>query len=319
MVYKSWSDTPPLIKLAEDFTMTMLNDTHENTVALPNTMTPKKHAHHINESLIDFSQTHFNSQELSEQILLSTINAPEVYGKLENEDTYLKVMKLFFQSTDETLHRKQYFINYANQNRTIRDHFIDIGIGDGEITKILFPIFNKATLIDTNAKALNQDIALYSKNTSIKKINMSILDADLSEDKYDLIVLSHVLYYLPPDKIMKTLKTLFNNLNKGGQIIIVLSGGLDKEKIIRDFSGDFICLSKFTNDLYRKFGSVTIHDIEEYSSACTKKAALQIAGFYLCDGNTTATHKILSEYIEYYKLEQRYHFSFIQRFVVLSA
>lgn len=254
----------------------------------------------------------------NEQLLLSYISTPRMYGRLDDEDMYLNVMKLFFQSTDETNHRHQYFKQYI-KNTIPLDHFMDVGIGDGAITQILSPFFKKATLVDTNSIALQQAFTKSLKNQAIKKIHGSISHIDGINDTYDLIVLSHMLYYLSTEEISSTLQTLFNHLNKDGKIIIVLSGGLDKEKIITDFNGHLISIDGFSKQIQQTFNHVSTHDINEYCSVYSKQAALHVTGFYLYDGGTTASHDTLADYLDQFKTEGgTYRFNFIQRFFVIS-
>lgn len=264
-----------------------------------------------------------NSQDqtniITEAQLASKLPPQEIYGALNDEQTYFNTLKLYLNSTCETANRQYFFEKYI-QNNTIRDHFAEVGVGDGAITKILSKGFNNATLIDNNNTALNQQILNNLSNRNVYKINKSISDLSLPPQKFDAIILSHVIYYLDRNKIISLLLKLFSSLKENGELVIVLSGGLDKQKIIEDFNGNLIDLSKFTLQLSHAFKrKISIWDTKETSIAYTEHVALNIAGFYLCDGKAIATKSDLALYIKQFKKENKsYQLDFIQRFFIIK-
>jgi SAM-dependent methyltransferase len=121
-----------------------------------------------------------------------------IYGRFYNNTDYLIAVDALIASTYETEHRN--YILFSNVLPKIKytNNFLDIGVGNGDLTKFFGQYFSRISVVDTKAESLsNVPDFLGSNNAAVLKIEDSILNHPpaIFNEKYDLILLSHVLYY----------------------------------------------------------------------------------------------------------------------------
>jgi 2-polyprenyl-3-methyl-5-hydroxy-6-metoxy-1,4-benzoquinol methylase len=247
------------------------------------------------------------------------IREPILYGKFLNDEHYMKTLDLVLNSTLETKHRGTFYIKNILPRLVRKNNLLDIGPGDGKLTSIVGVNFKQITAVDTCEIALRKTEEVISNlNAHVTKIQGSILEVDLPTNYYDLIMVSHVLYYVELSKWMEVAELCYNSLHPGGVMVIVLSGAkLGKADLMHHFSGRSIDIDSYVE----KFSyPVEIFISNESFYAYDLNTILHIAGFLLCDVNTYTTKKELINYlIENHQVDENlFKISTQQEFIVIE-
>jgi 2-polyprenyl-3-methyl-5-hydroxy-6-metoxy-1,4-benzoquinol methylase len=256
-------------------------------------------------------------KQLANDALL--IREPILYGKFLNDEHYMKTLDLVLNSTLETKHRGTFYIKNILPRLARKNNLLDIGPGDGKLTSIIGMNFKQITAVDTCEIALRKTEEVISNlNAHVTKIQGSILEVDLPTNYYDLIMVSHVLYYVELSKWMEVAELCYNSLRPGGVMVIVLSGAkLGKADLMHHFSGRSIDIDSYVE----KFSyPVKIFISNESFYAYDLNTILHIAGFLLCDVNTYTTKKELINYlIENHQVDENlFKISTQQEFIVIE-
>src|SRR5262245_46581295 len=82
------------------------------------------------------------------------IPVPSIFGKFKNEEAYIATVQLMIDSSQETWNRALFFrkkiLPICKKN-----NFLDIGPGNGLITKLIGSKFKNVTCLDPNRNSLN--------------------------------------------------------------------------------------------------------------------------------------------------------------------
>lgn len=253
------------------------------------------------------------------------IPLPKIFGETLNEAHYSKTFNLLVNSTDETRLCAQFFFHQILPKLTERNNMLDVGAGDGKLIKLIGSQFNHITAIDDNLEiinTLNVNKKIARKRAQLIKIHASILDANLPNNYYNLVTLSHLLYYIERSQWLKIIQQVYNATKPGGIIMIVLSGDdLGKKHLLEYFGGQPLNIDSFTQECISYFGS---SNIELFAStgklaAADITAMLHISGFLLRDAKTIASKKDLSKYLNQYckKTENYFELTSQQKFILV--
>lgn len=249
--------------------------------------------------------------------LAKKIPAPNLYGQFFNDMHYLKTLELLLLSTEETKHRKFFLMNEVLPRLYLKDRMLDIGIGNGEVTSLLARSFKHLTIIDNSYEALD----CIKDQTHISKINASILDIKLPASCYDLILLSHVLYYVDKVLWVNIAHQLFDSLRPGGILVVVLNGDRGKAEMINQFAGRNLDMGFFIQQCLKKLNAkVEIYSSPEIFKAKDLNTMLHIAGLHLFDAQTTASQNELTHYLNKNNKNESggYEISIYQKFVIIT-
>lgn len=268
--------------------------------------TKKKKTLPLNYQLIVYNDSHstnqFSPDELQKLTSFSkTIETPNVVGQFNNEQHYLKSLRLILSSTYETHNRILFFLNEILPIVFMKNSLLDIGPGDGSLTKILANYFNHITVVEKSSHILNQLAQLFPSCTHVEKINKNILDVEFKTNSYDLAVLSHVLYYIDSSFWLDIISSVFNSLKENGILVIVLGGDeLGKAQLIKNFGGSILKIDQLARSCHNRFGIVRtkLYASNESFIACSQEAMFHIAAFMLADANITTTKEALNKYIK---------------------
>ncbi len=225
-----------------------------------------------------------------------------VYGVFNDNDEYLLSLDTLMASTYETEHRNYmlYHEIIATERLPYGGKFLDVGIGNGDLTKFIGMFFSNITIVDTEPESLNNvPNQLGIKNYNVTKINASILDeSGVYATKYDFILLSHVLYYIPAEKIIPLIKKLYTLLNPSGYMLIIYNSSGDRADLLKYFNKSFKDLDPLDVNCSYDFASLTIYRSPEYLMADNINAMMNILDVCLNDSGTNITDKQLSDYLE---------------------
>ena len=230
-----------------------------------------------------------------------SIPTPLLYGKFLNDAHYMKTLDLVLSSTMETKHREIFFFEKVLPKIMQKNTLLDVGPGNGGLASVAEQ-FKQITLVDTCNIALNKtekNILHSKKSAEIIKIHQDILTTNLPEDYYNMIMISHVLYYIDSSKWAEVAELCYNALRPNGVMVIVLSGAkLGKAELMRHFSGKSIDIDFYIQDCINRFAClIEVFRSTEYFYACDLSTMLHIAGFLLYDINTYTTKNKLIDYV----------------------
>lgn len=240
----------------------------------------------------------------------------DLYGIFDSEQDYLMCLEILNKYSTEIPNAENFIVN--NVLPRIKEKFsaLDVGVGNGKISKLVGDNFSKLTFVDTSLEAL-ENLSFPSKE--VVKINKSILDIDLGNSSFDFILLSHVLYYLPEKEYFLLLKKLYNQLNEHGCILIIISEGINKKEIIENFSGrhweiesKIIQCCGFTENIevHHELESICISNLEKFMS---------VVGIFLNDAGVVVNNITLKGYLQslYKENLNTYKLEFLQKYILI--
>lgn len=169
-------------------------------------------------------------------------------------------------STQATLKRKKDYIDYNLKNCFQQIEFkklkvLEVGPGLGEFENYL----NERGVIDIDILDNDKNILdRVSKKYKIKKkyLTKDISFIDKKLGKYNFIFLMQVLEHLPVDKYATILRLLYQHLEKGGFLAIVVPNANNPLGLIERY-GDLQHTGSFTEQSLKDL--INLSDIEDYS------------------------------------------------------
>jgi len=122
----------------------------------------------------------------------------------------------------------QKFLNWTNQTEILGKEILalkkpsykillDVGAGNGDLTETYFSLFDKAVLLEPTQTFYER---LLERFPSATIMQIKAEDFKTDESYFDLIVASHVLYYVA--KPYEVIDHLLSALSEGGRLVIVL-------------------------------------------------------------------------------------------------
>ncbi len=223
-----------------------------------------------------------------------------LYGDFLNDKHYLGVLELLMASTLEPLHKEEIFFRSIIPKLIAHDNFLDIGVGNGDFTKKVGAKFSRTTVVDDSEEMLAMIPALINDELT-NKIFGSITNHSLeiyhSSVKYDLILLSHTLYYIPENERFPLINKLYPLLSENGVVVIVYNEGGDREQIVEYFGAKGSGFAEINNKIPSKFDSVRLYQVDEFLDAGDIVPMMHLAGFALKDYGLTAHGEELRGYL----------------------
>jgi phospholipid N-methyltransferase len=254
---------------------------------------PKKFYRHI------ISPCQFNKRLECLKAFAKNLNDPPIFGKFHTYSDYLNTLQLLLKSTLETEHRCEFFKRKVYPIDCQGDKALEIGPGTGVLTKYLLVKFHHLTVIDKNKESLDLIVQLKEAESKVvNTIHSSILEVKLKSLAYSMAVISHVLYYIDCKKWLTVIKNMFQALDHGGVLLIVMNEGLDKSKLIRHFGGQDLDVDRLVIECMKQINaSFELFVSKESYYALGITAMLHIAGLHLFDASTVATKGKLIQFI----------------------
>ena len=299
----------------------MIIDNHENAISLK---TSSPHIQALGEPFYASARNTLSFSKLSElSHQAAQIAEPSLYGMYASELDYKAALSLMLQSTLETRHRGLFFKRIVLPRLVNSRALLDIGPGDGQLTRWLVRSFQSTTLIESNKHIFDALNIPGRKNYQINKICGSVLDVELPNNQYDLGLLSHVLYYFKKNEWLSVINKIYKTLSPGGILAIALSGdAYGKARLIEHFGGENIEVNHLANQCAILYGAhnVRCYALKENIIALDLILMRHICGFFLYDASATASKSLLTQYIEnnFYSKSGYYCMSTHQKFILIS-
>jgi len=242
---------------------------------------------------------------------------PELFG----ETISLNTIDLFINATLETRHRGLFFIKKILPELRKKQSFLDIGPGKGKLTTWIGRKFKEVMIVDTCEAALDAIKAQkFGKEISIIKIQKEFIKHKFAQQKFDLINMSHVIYYLDQKQLIHNIKKAYDLLTPHGILVVVFNEGLHREKIARDFGGKPQSFDVFFR-LFSFLYNVPVDIYISRESFCTKELLpmLHICGLHLCDQGVKVDRQALEFYIKKHYLNNNgmYCMDMYQKFAII--
>src|SRR5690348_2692136 len=130
---------------------------------------------------------------------------------------YKHAFQVFLDHTDQKRNAKRW-LHRIVETLPSRAVLIDAGAGNGEITRALTAAFDRTIAIEPNAYLLQQ---LQQAVPGAELIGDPILKAQPAAPG-DLVLCSHVLYYIPPEEWLAHLEHLVSWMSPSGVTVVIL-------------------------------------------------------------------------------------------------
>ena len=146
---------------------------------------------------------------------------------------YHRAFEIFLNHTDQKV-KAQNWLNDLVDRLPRHDIFIDAGAGNGKVTAWFTERFNRTIAIEPNASLRSE---LSRQCGSAEVVGEKILDANIGVAG-DLILCSHVFYYIESSQWMATLERLVSWLSsKGVLVLAVQNQDTDCMRMLQHFFG----------------------------------------------------------------------------------
>lgn len=257
------------------------------------------------QSVIELGEDYFENKYLTAPDIIKLVQCkspdtkePVLYGVFDDDQHYLETLKLLMTSTLEPQRKEEVFFDNVIPGLKKKDNFLDIGIGTGDFTQKIGAYFNNITIVDSSSEVLS---TLPDKigDSAVSKIHGSILDKNLNihDVKYDLILLSHVLYYIPKQEQNTLVERLSHLLSETGILAIVFNAEGTRSTLINHFGGVADDFSTLYN-LIPAYKKSVLYRMNEFLLGGDLESMMKIAGICLNDSGLEVTKTELTNYID---------------------
>jgi len=132
-------------------------------------------------------------------------------------ESYKQAFQVFLNHTDQKRNAKRWLQQIVNAMPT-RQVFIDAGAGNGAVTSAFADAFARTIAIEPNVHLLSQ---LQQAIPHAEAIGEPILKAKPAA-KGDLVLCSHILYYIRPEEWLAQLECLVSWMSPTGVTVVIL-------------------------------------------------------------------------------------------------
>lgn len=179
------------------------------------------------------------------------------------DEYYDHAFATFIRSTDQKENAKAWLTEFL-KGIDPKQTAIDAGAGNGVLTEILARNFDTVQAVEPN-EALLAELATAGQNVEV--LAQSILEAVLDESSADLVLCSHVLYYIPQSEWGDILHRLLAWTKPGGRVVVVLQAeDTDCMKFFRQLRHEEFPIMRFMDEFSR---TGTAHAVDVVRQAST--------------------------------------------------
>jgi SAM-dependent methyltransferase len=127
-----------------------------------------------------------------------------------------------------------------------RRRFLDIGAGGGDLTIPISQSFEETSIVEPN----QEQAAFFRRRCPNFTVHSDFWEKlDLGSKRFDFILCSHVLYYIEEGKWLTTIDRMYNHLEDGGCIAVVLQSPIGH---VADFFNRFTSYDVNILELWRE-------------------------------------------------------------------
>jgi len=171
--------------------------------------------------------------------------------EIEEDAEYQRQLDLFSRcSTEKGIELVK--IGEAIAGIPQRRCFLDIGAGCGNLTIPVSQSFVETTVVEPNQK----QAAFFKRRCPSFTVYNDIWEKiDLGAKRFDLILCSHVLYYIEEGHWLSTIDKMYRHLEEKGRLVIVLQSPIGQ---VADFFNQFtrydVNVIELWRDLIQRYG-----------------------------------------------------------------
>ena len=197
----------------------------------------------------------------------------------QSED-YRQAFKVFLDHTDQKVNTREWLKRYIP---TLPHHkvLIDAGAGTGQLTSWIAPDFERTIAIEPNAFLREE----FRKNLPACPLLSGFITEVTPPEMADLVVCSHVFYYIDRAEWMTNLESLGSWLKPGGVALVILQNPqTDFNRMIDHFMGKRFDLSPLGEEFQRKRGkdfSVRLEQVQAHVTTSDFQTAYTTVEFML--------------------------------------
>lgn len=137
---------------------------------------------------------------------------------------YKHVFDMLSQNTQEYEDFVRFIEEKVIPSLPNQNDLLDIGAGRGNLTRPLSFYFKRTTIVEPN-QAFYSELMDWVEDTHSPVKGYNAAWEDLNIDVMaDLVILSHVLYYVPLEKHLDFVRKSYSHLRPGGCMILALNG-----------------------------------------------------------------------------------------------
>lgn len=247
-----------------------------------------------------FKNNYSTAEERMAKTSIEALSIPEptLYGVFQNVEHYLKTLNLLMLSTIEPQHKEEILLREVVPNLKHHRNLLDIGVGRGDLTQIIGKHFDNITAIDNSEEAL-KNLPEFIESSPIHKVKGDILDynSDVYSLKYDMILLSHTIYYIPEKERIPLIEEMTQILTDTGVLVIVFNDEGDRSALVKHYGAIDSGFGPIHYTLPQIHNNFYLYRIDEFLDGGDLNSMMHIAGICLNDYGLNATKEDLSNYL----------------------
>jgi len=201
-----------------------------------------------------------------------------VYDSQSHE--YHRAFQVFLDHTDQKLKAQKWLTDLIDRLPS-RRVFIDAGAGNGKVTAWFTERFGRTITIEPNASLRSE---LKRDCPAAEVVPERILDAKVGAAG-DLILCSHVFYYIDASEWLPNLERLVSWLSSSGVLVLVVQNhGTDCMRMLEHFFGRRFLLASFARQFQKGCGEsyqVLVETVPAQIETTDFASAYTIAEFML--------------------------------------
>ncbi len=151
---------------------------------------------------------------------------------------------LLSSCTTEYMTTALHIVDTVVKNLPQQTHLIDVGAGRGNLAKPLSSYFETTTIIEPNQFYHDEVLAWAERNSrTFHGENIDWLRADIVQTPADLVLMSHVMYYVDKSQWSVFIRKAYDLLRPGGQIVLILNS---RENTVGDLYKQFLPMEEWS-------------------------------------------------------------------------
>ncbi|QDU56532.1 methyltransferase domain-containing protein [Aeoliella mucimassa] len=195
-----------------------------------------------------------------------------------SDPAYYDAFRVFLEHTNQKQNAMQW-LEQAVSKLSQRRVLIDAGAGNGTLTQWLLESFDSGIGIEPNESLFNELAPLCGRSHQV-----TIMDSE-PEAIGDLVLCSHVFYYIPKSEWSSNLQRLLSWLDDEGVLVLALQNPrTDCMQMVQHFLGDSFDISQLVpmlNDMEGGPYRAELERVQATIHANDLETACQIAEFVL--------------------------------------
>ncbi len=197
-----------------------------------------------------------------------------------NTEEYHQAFQVFLDHTDQKAKARQW-LEACVQKLPSKRVFIDAGAGNGKVTAWLTDSFERTLATEPN-ESLRKELEIVCPKAEV--YGETILEAPISGPA-DLVLSSHVFYYIPGGEWLQNLEKMASWLAPEGTLAVVLQNSeTDCMKMLRHFLNRSYDLRPLADTFRKETGGkyeVTIETVPAQIKTASFENAFTVAEFML--------------------------------------